>query len=100
MAPKTSKAPKKMLTYPGSTCVPLVMERRFWTKALVVKDYFWDQVEKNKTEVSFPFEQSLSSSGEATLEHQAPFMDHKGREGILLHPRSILRMRVEKGEVC
>lgn len=32
--------------------------------------------------------------------HQVPFLDHKDGEGMLNHPRSILRMRVEKGEVC
>lgn len=58
-------------------------------------------MEKNKTEANVPFEQSLGSSKKATLcDHQTPFMDHKEGEGILIHPKSVLRMRVEKGEFC
>lgn len=51
----------------------------------MVKGYFWAEVDKNRTEADVPFEQSFSSSGEAVLrDHQAAFMDHKEREGILV----------------
>lgn len=57
-------------------------------------------MEKNKTEADIPFEQSSDSYGSAVpRDHQAPFMDHEEGNGILIEPRSILRMRVEKGEV-
>lgn len=58
MAPK---APKKLLTFPVYTIVPLVLERRFWNMAEVVKDLFWEKVEKNRTEPDLPFELSSSS---------------------------------------
>lgn len=83
MAPKTSITSKKMLTSPDSTCAPLVMERHFWIEALVVKDYFWAQVENNRTEAVIPFELTSSSSAEAIPRgHQTPFMDHMKGEGI------------------
>lgn len=45
MAPK---ALKKLLTLPGSSLAPLVWERRFWNRAEIVKDSFWEKVEQNK----------------------------------------------------
>lgn len=53
-----------MLTFPGSTCAPLVMDRRFRSEELIVKDYFLEQVEKNRTDADIPFELTSSSSGE------------------------------------
>lgn len=65
-----------------------------------MKDLFWAKVDQNKTEADIPFEQSSSASGEiSTAKYKVPFMDHKESEGILIHPRSILRIRVEK-EKC
>lgn len=60
MAPKTSQ---KMLTFPSSSCA-LVMDKHFWAEALIVKDYFWEQVEKNRIEADISFELTSSSSGE------------------------------------
>lgn len=66
-----------------------------------MNDYFWGQVEKNIAEAEIPFELTSSSSGEAIpRDHQTPFMDHMGGDGILVNLRLVLRMRVEKGEVC
>lgn len=90
MAPKAPKATKKILTFPGSSYAPLVMERCFRAEAFV-------PFEKNRTEADVQFELSSSSSGEAIpREHQTSFMDHKEGEGILLHSRSVLRMVREK----
>lgn len=47
MAPK---AAKKLLTFPDSSFVPPVSDRRFWNWAEVVKDSFWEEVEQNRTE--------------------------------------------------
>lgn len=81
-------APRKMLTFPGSSCAPLVMDRVFWSETLIVRDYFWEQVDKNKAEAEFPFELTSSSSSEAVPHgHQTPFLDHKEGEGIWIHPR-------------
>lgn len=99
MAPKAPRTIKKI--FPGLTCAPVVMDRRFWTEALVLKDYFWTQVEKNKIETDAPLEQLSSSSTEAVPRaHQTPLMDHIGGEGTLIYPSSVLRMRVEKGDLC
>lgn len=49
MAPKTSRTTKKVLMATGATHAPEVIERRFWPESYVAKDYFWAQVEKNKT---------------------------------------------------
>lgn len=58
-------------------------------------------MDKNKVEAEFPFGLTSSSSSEAVLHgHQTPFLDHKEGEGIWIHPRSVTRMRVERGEVC
>lgn len=101
MAPKAPKTVKKLLMPTGASHAPIIMEKRFWTETFIVKDYFWAQVEKNRTEADVPFEHFSVSSGSAALrDHQTPFMDHKEGEGIIIHPRSVLRMRVEKGEVC
>lgn len=101
IAPKVSKAPKKMLTFLGSSCVPLIIDRRFWSESLIVRDYFWEQVEKNKTGANIPFELTSSSLGETVpCDHQIPFIDHKEGEGIWIHLKSVVRMRVERGEVC
>lgn len=43
------------------------MERRFWSESLIVKDYFWEQMEKNRTEPDMLFELTLSSSRELFL---------------------------------
>lgn len=57
-------------------------------------------MEKKKTEGEIPFELMSSSSGKAVPhKHRTPFLDHKEGEGIWIHPRSIMRMRVE-GELC
>lgn len=65
-----------------------------------MKDVFW-AVEQNRTETDIPFEQSSSSSGEiSTTKYNVPFIDHKDGEGILIHPRLVLRMKVEKREMC
>lgn len=56
-------------------------------------------MEKNKTEADIPFEQSSDSRSSVPRDHQVPFMDHEEENGISIEPRSILRMRVEKGEV-
>lgn len=75
------------------------MDRHFWPETLIVKDYFWEQVEKNKTEAAIPFELMSSSSAEVVPQnHQTPFLDHKDGEGIWIHPRSVMRMRVERGK--
>lgn len=111
MAPRT---PRKLLPFLGTTVTPSIMDRSFWSEALVTKDRFWAEIEKNTTEVEVQFEQSSSSSGEAAPHnHQVPFLDHTEGEGILIHikngphqvphevaPHSILKMKVEKGEVC
>lgn len=55
-------APKKLLTFPGSTFAPLVMDR---CEAFVTKDRFCVEVEKKSTKAEVPFEQSSSSSSEA-----------------------------------
>lgn len=66
-----------------------------------MRDYFWGQVDKNKAEAEFLFELTSSSSSETVPHsHQTPFLDHKEGEGIWIHPRSVMRMRVERGEVC
>lgn len=52
-------------------------------------------------EADIPFEQSSSSSGEsASGKHKTAFRDHKEGKGILINPRSILRMRIEKTGMC
>lgn len=94
-------APKKMLTFPGSSCAPLVIPSHLWSETPIVRDYFWEQVDTNKTEAEFPFELNSSSSSETIpYGHQTPFLDHKEGEGVWVHPRSVMRMRVERGEVC
>lgn len=66
-----------------------------------MRDYFWEQVDKNKDEAEFPSEPTSSSSRETVPHsHRTQFLDHKEREGIWIHPRSVMRMRVERGEVC
>lgn len=101
MAPKTFRTTKKILMPPGASHASVVMERPFWTEAYVVKVYFWVQFEKNKAEANIPFEQSSGSSlGATPRDHQTPLMDHKEGDWILIHPRSVLRMRVEKVEFC
>lgn len=58
-------------------------------------------MEKNRTEADIPLELRSSSSGETIpRDHQTPFMDHKEEQCIWIHPRSVVRMRVEKGEIC
>lgn len=93
--------PKKMLSFPGSSCASLVMASYLWSETLIVRDYFWEQVDNTKDEAEFPFELASSSSSE-TIPHgyQTPFLDHKEGEDIWIHPRSVMRMRVERGEVC
>lgn len=55
-----------------------------------MKDYFWAQVEKNRTEADIPIELTSSASGEAVPRyHQTSFMDHKEGEGNFINPRSI-----------
>lgn len=58
-------------------------------------------MDNKKAEVEFPFELASSSSSETVPHgHQTPFLDHKEWEGIWIHPCSVMRMRVERGEVC
>lgn len=46
------------------------------------------------------FEQSSDSFGESTtLEHKTPFIDNKEGDGTFIHPRLILRMRIEREEI-
>lgn len=53
------------------------------------------------TEAQILVERSFNSSGESVfLEYKTPFMDHKEGEGILVNPRSILRIKVERTKVC
>lgn len=44
------KAPKKLLTFPSYTIAPLVLEKRFWNLAEVVKYLFWEKVKQNRAE--------------------------------------------------
>lgn len=58
-------------------------------------------MDNNKAEAEFPFELASSSSSKTVPHgHQTPFLDHKKGEGIWIHHRSIMRMRVKRGEVC
>lgn len=67
----------------------------------MVQDQFWSKVKENRIEANILFEQSSSSSGESTItEYKTPYMDHKKGEGILINLRSILRMLVERSEIC
>lgn len=101
MAPKTSRTTKKVLMATGATHAPEVIERCYWPESHVAKDYFSAQVEKNKTEADILFVQSSDSSGSAIPRgHQTPFGDNEEGKGIMVEPRSILRMRVEKGKFC
>lgn len=75
------------------------MERQFSCESIVVKGYYWAKIEENRT--AAPFEHLSSSSEEsASLEYNTPFMDHKEGEGIMIIPGWILRMRVERAELC
>lgn len=77
------------------------MDRHFWSEALIVEDYFWEQVEKNRTEADIPFKLTSSSSRETIPhDHQTPFMDHKEGQGIWIHPRLVMRLRAERVEIC
>lgn len=77
------------------------MASHLWSETLIVRDYFWEQVDNNKAEAEFPFELASSSLSETVPHgHQTPFLDHKEGEGIWIHPRSVIRMRVERAEVC
>lgn len=46
-------ASRKLLTYPNSTLIPLVMERRVWNENVVVQDQFWSKLEENRTKLTF-----------------------------------------------
>lgn len=93
-------APRKLLPYPNSTPVPMVIERRFSFENFVVKEQFCAKVEKNATEADILFEQSSCSSDQSDIPtYKTPFMDHKKGEGILISPSSILRVRVERADI-
>lgn len=52
-------------------------------------------------EADIPFEQSSSSFKESVdPSYRTPLMDYKEGNGVLISPRSILRMRVERAEIC
>lgn len=56
-------------------------------------------MEKSKTEADVPFEQSSDSSRSGIPRgHQTPFGDHDEGKGVMVEPRSVLILRVEKGE--
>lgn len=56
-------------------------------------------MEKNTTKADVPFEQSFDSSGSGIPRgHQTPFEDHDEGKDVMVEPRSVLRLRVEKGE--
>lgn len=52
-------------------------------------------------EADIPFEQSFSSFKESVdPSYKTPLTDYKEGNGVLISPRSILRMRVERAEIC
>lgn len=75
-------------------------ERHAWALHPVVKDdTFWDNVAKGFTEAGTPFEDRSSNSSVETDGYQTLYPDNNEGKGVVISPRSILRMRVEKEEM-
>lgn len=96
-------SPKKkttILTYLWSKSLLAPKERHVCP---TVKDSF-ARVDENTKETQHPFDfvfSEYSNVGVPLCYHayMTPFSDHKDDEGIILNPRSILRMRPESDEV-
>lgn len=52
------------------------------------------------TKANIPFEQSSSSSKSIDPSYKTPFVDNEEGEGILITPRLVLIMSIERAEVC
>lgn len=85
---------------PNFNLYPMTIDRHLQPQSVVVKDNFWVMVEENRTQAQVSFEQSSDSSSESAFSKcKTPFMDQQEGEGILINPRSILRIRLERVEV-
>lgn len=94
-------APEKqatLLTIHGSNTVFAFIERHTWALHPVVKDHICDQVAKDLVEAGPPYaNRSLDSSGKSQNFH-ALFIDNKDEEGMIIPPRPILKMYIQKEE--
>lgn len=83
-----------MLTYPGSNIVPLPTKRDVWPQCPVSKDSFWVMDDERPLETTI----LLESVDEEEHVYQTLFEDHPEGEGIIVDPRPILRMRIERAK--
>lgn len=97
MAPKKQFA---LLTIPRTDVVPVPPERDTWSQHPSVNgDSFWDIVNKGFTEAGTPFEDGSSASTGESEGYRTLFRDDAEGKGMVIPSRSILRMRVNKGEM-
>lgn len=62
-------------------------------------DSFWENLAKGFTEAGTPFEDGSSTSTGDSDGYQTLFSDNVEGKGLVIPPRSILRMRVNKEEM-
>lgn len=99
MAPKKNMA---LLTISSSNTVLVPTPRHTLLEHLVVKNSFWVKALNEPVEANFVFEyRSSYSSGSGTLDSNPPelFRDNNNGEGLVIPPRSFLKMRVEREKV-
>lgn len=85
-------------------CRPCAYIEAHWSRHLVVKDSFWDKALKTPAEVGSLFKyRSLDSSVSGVHVNKQTFWtlfhDNYDGEGATIHPRSVLRMYIEREEV-
>lgn len=93
-----SSVPKRsgLLTYPRASSLPMVPSREYWALCVVVKDQFWEIIDKHPLSASIPFK---STHEEDHHQYLTLFDDDSEGEEILISSSSFLRMRIENWEL-
>lgn len=95
-----SMAPKKpwvVITNPGMNDIPLPPLKISWPRHLVAQDHFWENVRRAPMEAEVSTEGSSSAGGVQSF--QTLFRDNNEGHGVIIPPRSVVRMRVEPCEI-
>lgn len=76
--------------------IPMATWRDVWPLCSVVKDYSWAITDELTIDASISFE---SRDKEDNHRYETLFDNHPKETRVSLSPRSLLKMRIEKGEV-
>lgn len=85
-----------VLAYPGTNIVPPETTRDIWPQCPTEKNSLWIMADEMPSRIAIPFE---SVDVEEPQIYQTLFEYHPGGEGIIVDPRSILRISIKRAEM-